>query len=296
MPSVSPSHLTTAIIVAFVALALFFSTTILGTLLSTSVSEQALTATRTRVVTGFFRVQLVPPVHRAARAYPTAPHDEQHGHRQRRQQPVDRSPIASHGVRALGGGPGGRSRCGGRGHRRRPRALADSQATEQAQQAGEPRALEDHESHGHAGDRVHPSEPGLPIVRRGDPGLGHAPQVDPGHRSHVPQEPASRSTSRPSCTSPSRSDSSSSRSSSLTSAGHAKFAELGAILLLVLRSVSYGSGVQGSIQGLRASQGMLEDITLRPPSLRRCPSQLPESVCPSPSAWTSTPWSTPTTG
>ncbi len=47
----------------------------------------------------------------------------------------------------------------------------------------------------------------------------------------------------------------------LAGAGHAKFAELGAILLLVLRSVSYGSSVQGSIQGLRGSQGMLEDIT-----------------------------------
>ncbi len=47
----------------------------------------------------------------------------------------------------------------------------------------------------------------------------------------------------------------------LSSAGHTKFAELGAILLLVLRSVSYGSSVQGSFQGLRASQGMLEDVT-----------------------------------
>jgi ABC-type multidrug transport system fused ATPase/permease subunit len=47
----------------------------------------------------------------------------------------------------------------------------------------------------------------------------------------------------------------------LTDAGHARFAELGAILLLVLRSVSYGSSVQSSIQSLRASQGMLEDVT-----------------------------------
>ena len=43
--------------------------------------------------------------------------------------------------------------------------------------------------------------------------------------------------------------------------GHAGFAALGAILLLVLRSVSYGSSLQGSIQGLRGSQGMLEDVT-----------------------------------
>jgi ATP-binding cassette, subfamily B, bacterial len=47
----------------------------------------------------------------------------------------------------------------------------------------------------------------------------------------------------------------------LVHAGHAKFAEFGAILLLVLRSVSYGSNIQSSIQGLRASQGLLEDVT-----------------------------------
>ena len=58
------------------------STSIVGTLLSTSVSEQALTrdpyTRRHRVLP----VQLVPPIHRAARASPTAPHDEQRGHRQ----------------------------------------------------------------------------------------------------------------------------------------------------------------------------------------------------------------------
>jgi ABC-type multidrug transport system fused ATPase/permease subunit len=47
----------------------------------------------------------------------------------------------------------------------------------------------------------------------------------------------------------------------LAGAGHGRFAELGAILLLVLRSVSYGSNIQSSIQGLRASQGLLEDVT-----------------------------------
>ncbi len=46
----------------------------------------------------------------------------------------------------------------------------------------------------------------------------------------------------------------------LAGAGHARIAELGAILLLVLRSVSYGSTVQTSIQGIRASQGLLEDV------------------------------------
>src|SRR5271155_630606 len=55
-PPLGPSFSSTsAIIVSFLALALFFSTSIFGTLLSTSVSEQALTVTRTRVVNGFFR-------------------------------------------------------------------------------------------------------------------------------------------------------------------------------------------------------------------------------------------------
>jgi ABC-type multidrug transport system fused ATPase/permease subunit len=46
----------------------------------------------------------------------------------------------------------------------------------------------------------------------------------------------------------------------LTGADHARLAELGAVLILVLRSVGYGSAVQSSIQGLRGSQGMLEDV------------------------------------
>ncbi len=47
----------------------------------------------------------------------------------------------------------------------------------------------------------------------------------------------------------------------LTGAGPGKLAELGAILILVLRSVGYGSAVQSSFQGLRGAQGMLEDVT-----------------------------------
>jgi ATP-binding cassette subfamily B protein len=51
-PSFSSS---TAVTVAVVALMLFFTASILNTMLSSSVQEQALTATRIRVVTGFFR-------------------------------------------------------------------------------------------------------------------------------------------------------------------------------------------------------------------------------------------------
>ena len=44
-------------------------------------------------------------------------------------------------------------------------------------------------------------------------------------------------------------------------ASHATFAKNGVVLILVLRSVGYGSSFQGSIQGVRAAQGMLEDLT-----------------------------------
>jgi ATP-binding cassette subfamily B protein len=42
---------------------------------------------------------------------------------------------------------------------------------------------------------------------------------------------------------------------------HASFAKNSVVLILVLRSVGYGSTFQSSIQGLRSSQGMLEDLT-----------------------------------
>jgi ATP-binding cassette subfamily B protein len=51
-PSFTPHS---AIPIALVALVLFFASSILSTLIATSVSEQALTGTRIRVVTGFFR-------------------------------------------------------------------------------------------------------------------------------------------------------------------------------------------------------------------------------------------------
>ncbi len=44
--------------------------------------------------------------------------------------------------------------------------------------------------------------------------------------------------------------------------GHAALEKDGAVLILVLRSITYGSAVQGAIQGLRSSQGMLEDLTI----------------------------------
>jgi ATP-binding cassette, subfamily B, bacterial len=46
----------------------------------------------------------------------------------------------------------------------------------------------------------------------------------------------------------------------LSHQGHAALEKDGIVLILVLRSVSYGSAVQGSIQGFRANQGLLEDL------------------------------------
>ncbi|MFZ0665265.1 MAG: ABC transporter ATP-binding protein [Acidimicrobiales bacterium] len=46
----------------------------------------------------------------------------------------------------------------------------------------------------------------------------------------------------------------------LVKQGHSNIASLGAVLLLILRAVSSGTALQGSFQGLRTSQGMLEDL------------------------------------
>jgi ABC-type multidrug transport system fused ATPase/permease subunit len=47
----------------------------------------------------------------------------------------------------------------------------------------------------------------------------------------------------------------------LTGGGHEGLAKKGIVLILVLRSVAYGSAVQGAILGLRSAQGLLEDLT-----------------------------------
>jgi ATP-binding cassette, subfamily B, bacterial len=48
----------------------------------------------------------------------------------------------------------------------------------------------------------------------------------------------------------------------LTGGGHEGLAKKGIVLILVLRSVSYGASLQGAFLGLRSSQGMLEDLTI----------------------------------
>ena len=46
----------------------------------------------------------------------------------------------------------------------------------------------------------------------------------------------------------------------LIGSGHSEFAKNGFALILVMRGIGYGASVQGSFQSLRGSQGMLEDL------------------------------------
>ncbi len=78
--------------------------------------------------------------------------------------------------------------------------------------------------------------------------------------------------------------------------GHAALAKDGVVLILVLRSVSYGSGRPELDPGPPRLSGHAGGPHVRPPSLRRRSNQSRRAACPSPSRWTSIPWSTPTTG
>ena len=175
-------------------------------------------------------------------------------------------------------------------------ALAAAAATQRAYQGGKPRALQSHESHVHEGDRVRPPQPGLPTVRGGAEGLGQA-------RRGGSNTPVTRGAGTaqiggavaPILYAPSPSESSSSESASWPGGGTpALRGGNGAVLILVLRSVGYGSAVQGSIQGFRANQGLLEDLMSE---IRRFDDARvrPAERRPIPSMSTSTPWSTPTT-
>ena len=267
----------------------------LATLVSTSVSAQVLDSDpypgRHRVLPG----QLVPPVHRAARAPPTAPHPEQLGHA---------AVVAnlSGGLQALlmvagllgvalAVDPAAAIAVIGMG-------IVLSQILRplnQRTRRNNRRALQDHAGHGHTGDRVHPPESGLPVVRCGDPGHRQAQRVDPGHQSRLPQDrhpqqhrarpvPVLRTRihhrrHRGPGPVPGTRGSPSSEPSSSSCCDPSATAR----------------ALQSSIMGLRSNQGMLEDVTR---DLRRFEDAqvVPESACPSPSRWTSIPWSTPTTG
>jgi ATP-binding cassette, subfamily B, bacterial len=251
---------TSAIIVSFLALALFFSTSVFGTLLSTSASEQALTVTRTRVVTGFFRSNW------------SLQSTERLGHIQ--QLLTMNSNATSNAVQSLSSGlqsllmvfgllgvalavdPAAavgvigvgivlsqilrplnmRSRRANRELSKTTRAMA-TQVTEYT------RLSRDFRLFG-VETRVMDTLRGLirdtgHVYRRTQILVNIAPILYQSFALGFVIVAIIF----------------------LTSSGHARFGELGAILLLVLRSVSYGSSVQTSVQGLRASQGMLEDVT-----------------------------------
>jgi ABC-type multidrug transport system fused ATPase/permease subunit len=250
---------TDAIIVSFLALALFFSTSLIGTLVSTSVSEQALTVTRTRVVTGFFRsnwslqsterlghVQQLVTMNSGATA--NVVQNLSSGFQSLLMLSgllavaliVD--PVAAVGVIGVGlvlsqvlRPLNQRSRRANRELSRVTRAMA-TQVTEYT------RLSRDFRLFG-VENRI------MGSLRKVIQDTGHVYRKNQLLLNVAPLLYQSLALGFVIIA-----------MIFLTGAAHAKFAELGATLLLVLRSVSYGSSVQGSIQGLRASQGMLEDV------------------------------------
>ncbi len=254
--SVTPTR---AIIVAFLALAMFSGTSILGTLVSTSVSTQALTQTRERIVTGFFRSSW------------SLQSTERLGHIQQLlgmnagatsgavgsvsagiqsllmmtgllgvALAVD--PIAAFGVIGLGlvlsqilRPLNQRSRRANRELSKITRAMA-TQVTEYT------RLSRDFRLFG-VETRI------MDKLRRSIQDTGRAYRKTQILSNLVPTLYQSFALGFVILA-----------IVVLAGAEHAKFAEIGAILLLVLRSVSYGSSLQSAIQGLRASQGMLEDL------------------------------------
>jgi ABC-type multidrug transport system fused ATPase/permease subunit len=254
--SLSPTE---AIIVSFLALALFFSTSIVGTLLSTSASERALTVTRTRVVTGFFEsnwalqsTERLGHVQQLITMNSTATANVVNNLSTGLQSLLMVSgllavalvvdPVAAIGVIAVGvvlsqmlRPLNQRSRQANRDQSKATRAMA-TQVTEYT------RLSRDFRLFG-------VETPVLDALRGVIQDAGHAYRRSQRLSNIAPVLYQSLALVFVILA-----------IIFLAGAGHAKFAELGAILLLVLRSVSYGASVQGSIQGLRGSQGMLEDV------------------------------------
>ena len=252
---------TSAIIVSLLALALFFSTTLIGTMLSTSVSEQALTVTRTRVVTGFFRSNWA------------LQSTERLGHLQ---QLLTMNSGATAGiVQSLSSGfqallivsvllavslavdPVAAIGVIGVGfvilQVLRPLNLRTRRANRELSKATRAMATRVTEYSRLSRDfRLFGVEARVTKTLRGliqDTGQVYRRTLILGSIAPILYQFFALGFVVVAIL-------------LLTGSGHIKFAELGAVLLLVLRSVSYGSTVQGSIQGLRASQGMMEDLTL----------------------------------
>ena len=255
-PSFSP---TTAVIISLVALALFFSATTISALLSTSVSEQALTRTRTRLVTGFFQsnwalqsserlghLQQLLGMNSSATAAVVAGLS---GGFQALLMvaallgvalAVD--PIAAIGVLALGFGLlqmlrplNNRTRRANRELSKITRAMA-TQTTEYT------RLTRDFRLFGveaRVMERIRGSIQDTGYVYRKVSRLSSiAPILYQSFALGIVIVGIIL----------------------LAGQGHAALEKDGVVLILVLRSVSYGSAVQNSIQSLRSSQGLLEDL------------------------------------
>jgi ABC-type multidrug transport system fused ATPase/permease subunit len=256
-PSFSP---TSAIVVSVLALALFFLTSMFGTLLSTSVSEQALTLIRTRVVTGFFRSNW------------SLQSTERLGHVQ--QMLGLNSTAGASVVSSLSGGLQGLLMVSallgvalavdpvaaigviGLGlvllQMLRPLNLRTRRANSELSKATRTMSTQVTEYTRLSRDfRLFGVEPQvMDRLRRLIQDAGHV----------------YRRTVRLSSIAPILYQSFALGIVIvgivfLAGRGQAALEKDGAVLILVLRSVSYGSAVQGSIQGLRASQGLLADLT-----------------------------------
>jgi ATP-binding cassette subfamily B protein len=249
-----------AIVVAFVALAFFFSTSIVATLLSTSVTEQALTVTRSRIVNGFFQsnwslqsterlghIQQLLTVNSMATANAV-------GNLSGAIQSllmvggllgvalvVD--PVAAIAVIAIGIVLSQILRPLNQGSRRANRLVSKVTRGMATQVTEYTRLSRDFRLFG---------------VETRATGTLHTSIEETGHAFRRAQilinlTPVLYQSLALALVI--------AAIAFLSGGGHERFAELGAILLLVLRSVSYGSSLQTSIQGIRGSQGMLEDVT-----------------------------------
>jgi ABC-type multidrug transport system fused ATPase/permease subunit len=251
---------TSAILVSVLALLLFLSTSILGVLLSTSVQEQALTLTRTRVVTGFFQsnwslqsterlghLQQLLTVN--ANATGQAVQNVSAGLQSLLMVcgllgvAVTVDPAAAAGVIAVGVALSLMLRPLNQRSRRANRELSKTTRGMATQVTEFTRLSRDFRLFG-VETRV------MDRLRRLIQDTGHVYRRTQLLSNSVPILYQSFALGFIIVA-----------IAFLASSGHGKFAQLGAILLLVLRSVSYGSNVQSSIQGIRASQGMLEDVS-----------------------------------
>jgi ABC-type multidrug transport system fused ATPase/permease subunit len=251
---------TIAIIVSFVALTLFLCSTILGALLSTSVSAQALTMTRTRIITGFFRsnwslqsTERLGHVQQLLTMNSNATANAVQNLSSGLQSILMLSgllgvalavdPAAAVGVIGIGIVLSLMLRPFNLRSRRANRELSKTTRAMATQMTEYTRLSRDFRLFG-VETRV------MDTLRRLIQDTGHVYRRTQMLGSIVPILYQSFALGFVIVA-----------IVVLAGAGHARLAQLGAILILVLRSVGYGSSVQSSIQGLRGAQGMLEDVT-----------------------------------